>query len=57
MANIKVSNLQPKGFDLLSDVESYLQEVSNDGQLDRVVGGTSVIIISSDTIRQFFEQF
>lgn len=42
MANIKVSNLQPTGFGLLEDSESFLQELSVEDKLENVVGGTSL---------------
>jgi hypothetical protein len=57
MANIKVSDLQINGFDLFSDSESYLQELSHEARIDKVVGGTSptwtvvtiTLLLRSDT--------
>jgi hypothetical protein len=42
MSSIKISDLQPNGFALFSDSESYLQELSTDHQIEQVMGGTSV---------------
>jgi hypothetical protein len=42
MSSIKISDLQSSGFDLFSDSESYLQELSTDHQIEQIMGGTSV---------------
>ncbi len=38
MATIKVSDLRPAGYDLFSDSESYMHELS-DSDLDNIAGG------------------
>lgn len=45
MSTIKVSDLQPTGFDLFSDSESYMRELS-DAEL-ALEGGVSSLIASS----------
>lgn len=57
MSSIKISDLRLSGLDLLSDSENYLQELSSDDLIEKIVGGTSVIIIQSETIEQFMRQF
>jgi hypothetical protein len=42
MANIAIPNLNPAGFDLLSDSESYMRELS-DAELDAQGGVTPVL--------------
>jgi hypothetical protein len=49
MSIIKISDLQPTGFNLLQDSESYLEELSTEDRLENVVGGlawTIIIVIS-----------
>lgn len=40
MSTIRISNLSAPGFDLLSDEESYLNEINND-EFDWIHGGAS----------------
>ncbi len=54
MANIKISNLQPAGYDLFSDSESYMMDLS-ENELNTTHGGftpilTTVISITSDVL-------
>jgi hypothetical protein len=51
MSIIKISDLQTNGFDLLSDSESYLQELSSEERIEKVTGGTSVRIQISFFLR------
>lgn len=41
MANLKISNLQPAGYDLFSDSESYMTNLSED-ELNTTHGGFSI---------------
>ncbi|GBE74533.1 hypothetical protein myaer87_17600 [Microcystis aeruginosa NIES-87] len=42
MASIKIdSDLRPIGSELFLDSESYLEELSDDQQINKIVGGTS----------------
>lgn len=52
MSTIKVSDLQPVGFDLFSDSESYLRELS-DEELALEGGITPWIIASSEPCGMF----
>jgi hypothetical protein len=47
MANIAISDLNPAGFDLLSDSESYMRELS-DAELTAQGGITPVLAASSE---------
>ena len=48
MASIKIdSDLRPVGSELFLDSESYLEELSSDDQINKVVGGTLSSAISS----------
>lgn len=49
MSTIKISDLQPTGYDLLSDSESYLRELSEE-ELHTQVGGSSFLCISISLI-------
>ena len=43
MASIKIdSDLRPIGSELFLDSESYLEELSADQQINKIVGGTSI---------------
>ena len=45
MASIKIdSDLRPIGSELFLDSESYLEELSADQQINKIVGGTSIRI-------------
>ncbi|GCA78001.1 hypothetical protein MiTe_04864 [Microcystis aeruginosa NIES-2520] len=45
MASIKIdSDLRPIGSELFLDSESYLEELSADQQINKIVGGTSISI-------------
>ena len=45
MASIKIdSDLRPVGSELFLDSESYLEELSSDQQINKVVGGTLITI-------------
>nr|AVH79623.1 hypothetical protein [Nostoc sp. PCC 9201] len=43
MASITISDIRPVGHDLLLDTESYMTDL-NENELNRVVGGTGVLI-------------
>lgn len=43
MANIAISDLHPTGYDLFSDSESYMKDLS-DGELD-IQGGVTPVLI------------
>ena len=48
MASIKIdSDLRPIGSELFLDSESYLEELSADQQINKIVGGTSIRIYIS----------
>ena len=47
MAKINVSNLNPVGFDLFSDSENYISELS-DNELGTINGGVNGGVASSD---------
>jgi hypothetical protein len=47
MANIAISNLNPVGFDLLSDSESYMRDLS-DTELNAQGGITPALAASSE---------
>ena len=48
MASIKIdSDLRPIGSELFLDSESYLEELSDDQQINKIVGGTSIRIYIS----------
>ncbi|MDZ8134786.1 MAG: hypothetical protein RM049_05705 [Nostoc sp. DedQUE04] len=46
MSTIRISNLSVPGFDLLSDEESYLNEINND-EFDLTHGGATPAIAAS----------
>ena len=47
MASIKIdSDLRPIGSELFLDAESYLDELSADQQINKVVGGTSPSLVA-----------
>ena len=46
MASIKISELCPAGYELFQDSESFLNELSDDRELDSVEGATVSIFIS-----------
>jgi hypothetical protein len=49
MSTIFISDLSPTGFDLFSDAENYLDELS-DSDLTEITGGYTVTIAASPTI-------
>ncbi|MEH2063945.1 MAG: hypothetical protein V7K50_17045 [Nostoc sp.] len=47
MASIKISELRPAGSEFFQDSESFLSELSENREIDQIVGGFTNIVVFS----------